>query len=88
MDLVVWIEMNKIIFSVVILVSVLGSTAFVAPVLAEEKKNRLQEQTIATTTEETGVVLNEEEVVKNALKEIDGNTYYFDNEEYKIVCIT
>ena len=38
MDLVVWIEMNKIIFSVVILVSVLGSTAFVAPVLAEEKK--------------------------------------------------
>lgn len=87
MDLVVWIEMNKIIFSVVILVSVLGSTAFVAPVLAEEK-NRLQEQTIATTTEETGVVLNEEEVVKNALKEIDGNTYYFDNEEYKIVCIT
>lgn len=36
MDLVIWIEMNKIIFNVVILVSVLGSTAFVAPVLAEE----------------------------------------------------
>jgi hypothetical protein len=38
MDLVIWIEMNKIIFSVVILVPVLGSTAFVAPVLAEETK--------------------------------------------------
>lgn len=89
MDLVIWIEMmNKMIFSVVILVSVLGSTAFVAPVLAKKNKNRLQEQTIATTTEETGVVSNEEEVVKNALKEIEGNTYYFDNEEYKIVCIT
>lgn len=38
MDLVIWIEMDKIIFSVVILVSVLGSTAFVVPVLAEETK--------------------------------------------------
>lgn len=38
MDLVIWIEMNKIIFNVVILVSVLGSTAFIAPVLAEETK--------------------------------------------------
>lgn len=38
MDLVIWIEMNIIIFSVVILVSVLDSTAFVAPVLAEETK--------------------------------------------------
>lgn len=26
--------------------------------------------------------------VKNAFQEIDGNAYYFDNEEYKIVCIT
>lgn len=38
MDLVIWIEMNKIIFSVVILVPVLGSTVFVSPVLAEETK--------------------------------------------------
>lgn len=38
MDLIIWIEMNKIIFNVVILVSVLGSTAFVSPVLAEETK--------------------------------------------------
>lgn len=38
MYLVIWIEMNKIIFNVVILVSVLGSTAFIAPVLAEETK--------------------------------------------------
>lgn len=39
MDLVIWIEMmNKMIFSVVILVSVHGSTAFVAPVLAKKTK--------------------------------------------------
>ena len=38
MDLTIWIEMDKIIFSVVILISVLGSTAFIAPVLAEETK--------------------------------------------------
>lgn len=38
MNLVIWIEMNKIIFNVVILVSVLGSTAFIAPVLTEETK--------------------------------------------------
>lgn len=39
MDLVIWIEMNKIIFSVVILVPVLGSTAFVSSSLAEKTKD-------------------------------------------------
>lgn len=35
----------------------------------------------------TGLFFYRSRCVKNAFQEIDGNAYYFDNEEYKIVCI-
>ena len=60
MDFVIWIEMNKIIFSVVILVPVLGSTAFVAPGLAEKTKDWQKQATKVTTVEDAAVVFDEE----------------------------
>lgn len=77
--------MNKKDFSAVILASILGGAAFVVPVLAEETTADSQEQTTETTAvEDTNVTLNEEEVVKNVFQEIDGYTYYFDNDGNKV----
>ena len=70
MDFVIWIEMNKIIFSVVILVPVLGSTAFVAPVLAEKTKDWQKQATKVTTVEDAAVVFDEEKVVKMPFKKL------------------
>lgn len=62
--------MNKIIFSVVILVPVLGSTAFVAPVLAEKTKDWQKQATKVTTVEDAAVVFDEEKVVKMPFKKL------------------
>lgn len=81
--------MNKKDLSAVLLASVLGSAAFVVPVLADETTTDPQEQTVETTSvDDASVVSNEkEQVVKNAFQEIDGYTYYFDNDGNKVTGI-
>lgn len=81
--------MNKKDLSAVLLASVLGSAAFVVPVLADEITTDPQEQTVETTSvDDASVVSNEEEmVVKNAFQEINGCTYYFDNDGNKVTGI-
>lgn len=81
--------MNKKDLSAVLLASVLGSAAFVVPVLADEITTDPQEQTVETTSvDDASVVSNEEEmVVKNAFQEINGYTYYFDNDGNKVTGI-
>ena len=76
--------MNKKDLSAVLLASVLGSAAFVAPVLAEETNADPQQET--TTVDDTNVVDEtetvtpaEEEtpVVTNRFQTLDGSTYYW-----------
>ena len=86
--------MNKKDLSAVLLASVLGSAAFVAPVLSEETNVDPQQET--TTVDDTNVVDEtetvtpvEEEtpVVTNQFQTLDGSTYYFDNNGNKVTGI-
>lgn len=81
--------MNKKDLSAVLLASVLGGAAFVVPVLAEEITIDPQEQTVETTSVDDASTISDEEdqVVKNAFQEIDGYTYYFDNDGNKVTGI-
>ena len=87
--------MNKKDLSAVLLASVLGSAAFVAPVLAEETNTDPQEVETAPVEETTTVddtnVLDETEtttpVYTNQFLTENGSTYYFDNNGNKVTGI-
>ena len=87
--------MNKKDLSAVLLASVLGSAAFVAPVLAEETNTDSQEVETAPVEETTTVddtnVLDETEtttpVYTNRFLTENGSTYYFDNNGNKVTGI-
>ena len=72
-----------------LLASVFGSVAFVVPVLADETYTDPQQQTVETSSvDDASNVSNEEVVVvKNTFQEIDGYTYYFDNDGNKVIGI-
>ena len=87
--------MNKKDLSAVLLASVLGSAAFVAPVFAEETNTDPQEVETAPVEETTTVddtnVLDETEtttpVYTNQFLTVNGSTYYFDNNGNKVTGI-
>lgn len=81
--------MNKKDLSAMLLASVFGSVAFVVPVLADETYTDPQQQTVETmSVDDASDVSNEEVVVvKNTFQEIDGYTYYFDNDGNKVTGI-
>ena len=87
--------MNKKDLSAVLLASVLGSAAFVAPVLAEETNTDPQEVETAPVEETTTVDdtngMDETEtttpVYTNQFQTENGSTYYFDNNGNKVTGI-
>ena len=81
--------MNKKDLSAVLLASVLGSAAFIAPVLAEETNTDPQEVETAPVeqTETTAPVEEETPVYTNQFQTVDGSTYYFDNNGNKVTGI-
>ena len=81
--------MNKKDLSAVLLASVLGSAAFVAPVLAEETNTDPQEVETAPVeqTETTTPVEEETPVYTNQFLTENGSTYYFDNNGNKVTGI-
>ena len=81
--------MNKKDLSAVLLASVLGSAAFVAPVLAEETNTDPQEVETASAeqTETTAPVEEETPVYINQFLTENGSTYYFDNNGNKVTGI-
>ena len=81
--------MNKKDLSAVLLASVLGSAAFVAPVLAEETNTDPQEVETAPAeqTETTAPVEEETPVYTNQFQTENGSTYYFDNNGNKVTGI-
>lgn len=81
--------MNKKDLSAVLLASVLGGAAFVAPVLAEETNTDPQEVETAPVeqAETTAPVEEETPVYTNQFQTVDGSTYYFDNNGNKVTGI-
>ncbi len=81
--------MNKKDLSAVLLASVLGSAAFVAPVLAEETNTDPQEVETAPVEETTTVEQAETTtpVYINQFQTENGSTYYFDNNGNKVTGI-
>ena len=81
--------MNKKDLSAVLLASVLGSVAFVAPVLAEETNTDPQEVETAPVEETTTVEQTETTtpVYINQFQTKNGSTYYFDNNGNKVTGI-
>ena len=81
--------MNKKDLSAVLLASVLGGAAFVAPVLAEETNTDPQEVETAPVEETTTVEQTETttQVYINQFQTENGNTYYFDNNGNKVTGI-
>ena len=81
--------MNKKDLSAVLLASVLGSAAFVAPVLAEETNTDPQEVETAPVEETTTVEQTETTtpVYTNQFQTVNGSTYYFDNNGNKVTGI-
>ncbi|WP_308586068.1 hypothetical protein [uncultured Holdemanella sp.] len=81
--------MNKKDLSAVLLASVLGGAAFVAPVLAEETNTDPQEVETAPVEETTTVEQAETStpVYINQFQTENGSTYYFDNNGNKVTGI-